>query len=299
MIADALLWELDSLKIPYEKGYCLKGACTFRIGGVTPLAVFPKSEEQLMQSVCLLDRHGVECHVVGRGSNTLFSDGELKCAIIFTRDVDAVRINGTTVDCGAGVGLMTLASLMCRSALTGLEFACGIPGSVGGALFMNAGAHGGAMENVVSQSRAYNRKSGEIEIVTDHSFGYRKSIYMIRPELVCLGATLKLEGGCEDDIRARMRSLLETRREKQPLEFPSAGSYFKRPEGDFAGRLIEVCGLKGARVGDAQVSEKHAGFIINRGNADFNDVMELETLVRHTVLERTGVLLQREVEIVK
>lgn len=299
MMVDGLLSELDSRGICYKVGYSVRSACTFKVGGVTPLALFPIDEEQLVECVAMLDRHEFPFRVIGRGSNTIFADGKLQNAIIFTQSVDYVCVEDTVVRCGAGVGLMPLASFLCKSALTGFEFACGIPGSIGGAMYMNAGAHGGAMENVVAESRAYNRKSGKTEVIHDHAFGYRKSIYMSRPELVCLGATLKLERGNEDSIRENMRSLLEQRRKGQPLEYPSAGSYFKRPVGDFAGRLIEVCGLKGVCVGDAQVSEKHAGFIVNRGNADFGQIMELEALVRNTVREQTGVELEREVEIVR
>ena len=299
MMVDGLLSELDSRGICCKVGYSVRSACTFKVGGVTPLALFPIDEEQLVECVAMLDRHEIPFRVIGRGSNTIFADGKLQNAIIFTQSVDYVCVEDTVVRCGAGVGLMPLASFLCKSALTGFEFACGIPGSIGGAMYMNAGAHGSAMENAVLESRAYNRKSGQIEIITDHGFGYRKSIYLSRPELVCLGATLKLERENEDSIRGHMRSLLESRRKSQPLEFPSAGSYFKRPAGDFAGRLIEVCGLKGVRVGDAQVSEKHAGFIVNRGNANFGQIMELEALVRNTVREQTGVELEREVEIVR
>lgn len=299
MMVDGLLSELDSRGICYKVEYSVRSACTFKVGGVTPLALFPIDEGQLVECVAMLDRHEFPFRVIGRGSNTIFADGKLQNAIIFTQSVDYVCVEDTVVRCGAGVGLMPLASFLCKSALTGFEFACGIPGSIGGAMYMNAGAHGGAMESVVTESRAYNRKSGQIEIITDHGFGYRKSIYLSRPELVCLGATLKLERENEDSIRGHMRSLLESRRKSQPLEFPSAGSYFKRPAGDFAGRLIEVCGLKGVRVGDAQVSEKHAGFIVNRGNANFGQIMELEALVRNTVREQTGVELEREVEIVR
>ena len=299
MMVDGLLSELDSRGICYKVEYSVRSACTFKVGGVTPLALFPIDEGQLVECVAMLDRHEIPFRVIGRGSNTIFADGKLQNAIIFTQSVDYVCVEDTVVRCGAGVGLMPLASFLCKSALTGFEFACGIPGSIGGAMYMNAGAHGGAMESVVTESRAYNRKSGQIEIITDHGFGYRKSIYLSRPELVCLGATLKLERENEDSIRGHMRSLLESRRKSQPLEFPSAGSYFKRPAGDFAGRLIEVCGLKGVRVGDAQVSEKHAGFIVNRGNANFGQIMELEALVRNTVREQTGVELEREVEIVR
>lgn len=299
MISEKILRDLENNGISYKINHSLKNASTFRIGGICSLAVFPKSEGELIKCISLLDGENIPLHIVGKGSNTLFYDGRIESAIVFTAGIDSVTVNGTEICCGAGASLMPLAVLACKQGLTGLEFACGIPGSVGGAVFMNAGAHGGAMENIVEESRAYDRKSGSVITVTDHKFGYRKSVYMSNIYFVCLGATLKLDVGNLEEVRERMRELLESRRQKQPLEYPSAGSYFKRPEGDFAGRLIEVCGLKGTRVGDAQISEKHAGFIINRGNASCDDVLRLEDKVRETVLKKTGVELKREVEFVR
>ena len=154
------------------------------------------------------------------------------------------------------------------------------------------------MADVVQSTVAYDRKKGDTVTLCDHGFGYRESVYKSDDSLVCLEATLTLSDGDSLVIQEKMRELLQVRKEKQPLEYPSAGSYFKRPEGDFAGRLIEVCGLKGVSVGGAQVSEKHAGFIINRGGASFDDVMRLEQLVKNKVYAETGVMLEREVEIV-
>ena len=164
---------------------------------------------------------------------------------------------------------------------------------------MNAGAYGGCMADVITLTRAYDRRSGSVMTLAEHRFGYRESIYKSDPSLICLEAKLSLSEDNAETVKERMRALLESRREKQPLEYPSAGSYFKRPQGDFAGRLIEVCGLKGMQIGGARVSEKHAGFIVNVGNATFDDVMRLEELVRATVLRETGVELEREVEIVR
>ena len=164
---------------------------------------------------------------------------------------------------------------------------------------MNAGAYGESMESVVKKSRAYDRKSGSVVTLENHEFGYRDSIYKKDKSLICLEALMELDVGDSEEIREKMRELIEKRKQKQPLQYPSAGSYFKRPEGDFAGRLIEACGLKGARVGGAMVSEKHAGFIINADNATFQDVMRLEELVVETVMKHTGVELKREVEVIE
>lgn len=298
MISARLLEKLTEYKISYKTDYSLKNASTFRIGGVCILAVFPKTSDQLADAISLIDGEGMKVHICGKGSNTLFCDGILDLAVVFCSGVDGVDIEDTYITCGAGVGLVPLASVACNAGLSGLEFASGIPGSVGGAVFMNAGAYGSSMESIIVSSQAYDRSTQRIITVTDHGFGYRKSIYKSNTELVCLGARMKLMRGNKEDIKVEMRRFTEERRKKQPLEYPSAGSYFKRPEGDFAGRLIEMCGLKGVRVGGACVSEKHAGFIVNTGGATFDDVLRLEEMVRETVKRETGVTLEREVEMV-
>lgn len=298
MISQELLNSLVQSGIEFKTDYPLKSACTFRIGGECTLAVFPKTEEQLAVSIGMLYDAGIRVHICGKGSNTLFAEGKLDLAVIFTAGVDGIRFDGNRVSCGAGVGLIPLSARACENGLSGLEFASGIPGSVGGAVYMNAGAYGSAMENVVVSSRAYDRKTRKIITVTEHRFGYRDSLYKKRQELVCLGVDIELCSGDTDSIKKKMKELSEQRRSKQPLEYPSAGSYFKRPEGDFAGRLIEVTGLKGTAVGGARVSEKHAGFIVNVGGASFDDVMRLEQIVTQRVLENTGVTLEREVEVV-
>ena len=298
MISQQLLNDLAQNDIEFTTNYPLRGACTFRIGGECTLAVFPKTEEQLAHSIGALDDAGVRVHICGKGSNTLFAEKRLDIAVVFTAGVDSVTFDGNRVSCGAGVGLIPLSSKVCDRGLSGLEFASGIPGSIGGAVYVNAGAYGSSMENVVVSSRAYNRTTRKTETLTEHGFGYRESIYKQKEELVCLGADIVLCDGDVDCIKQKMRELSEQRRSKQPLEYPSAGSYFKRPEGDFAGRLIEISGLKGFGVGDAKVSEKHAGFIVNVGKASFEDVMELERIVVKRVFDSTGVILEREVEVI-
>ena len=299
MISEQLLGKLTESEIAFKQNVCLSDRSTFRIGGECAVGIFPSSEEQLALAVSLLDRENVRIHICGRGSNTLFADGRLEIAVIFTSQVDGVSINGESISCGAGAGLVAVSNVACNAGLTGMEFASGIPGSMGGAVFMNEGAYGSSMENVVINTRAYDRSTGNITVITDNGFGYRQSVYKSNAQLLCLGAELKLKKGNTEQIRAKMRELSEQRRKKQPLEFASAGSYFKRPEGDFAGRLIEICGLKGTRIGGAEVSDKHAGFIINRNNATFDDVLRLEEVVKETVMKQTGVVLEREVEVIK
>lgn len=299
MILGALLSELEKHKIEYKENFSLKERSTFRIGGTCALALFPRSAEEIAICASLLDRVEQRFSVIGNASNTLFSDGALDLCVVFTAGSRNSRIDGSRVIAEAGTSLPRLSVAACDAGLSGLEFACGIPASIGGAVFMNAGAYGESMESVVKKSRAYDRKSGSVITVESHDFGYRESIYKNDRTLICLEAIMELEVCVSETIRERMRAFTENRKQKQPLQYPSAGSYFKRPEGDFAGRLIEACGLKGARVGGAEVSEKHAGFIINRGDATFCDVMRLEELVVETVMKETGVELRREVEVIE
>lgn len=299
MSLDSALRGLYSRNIKYTLGFSLAEHTTLRIGGRCAAAVFPSTAGELAESLAVLDNAEIRTVVAGRCSNMIFADTELDIAVVFTDNVRGITVSDNRLTCGAGEGLTSLAGLAASNGLCGLEFACGIPGSVGGAIYMNAGAYGGEIKDVALKSLAYDRDSGEIKELTEHDFGYRTSIYKKSGRrLVCTSATLELTYGDAETSRAKMKQLLEARREKQPLEYPSAGSYFKRPEGAFAGMLIERCGLKGVAVGGAQISEKHAGFLINRGNATFNDVMRLEELVVETVLKETGFLLEREVEVV-
>ncbi len=294
-----LLRELEKNGIKYIRDHSLKDACTFKIGGICAIALFPENTEQLAECISLLDRAEVELFVAGKCSNTLFSDSHIDKAIVFTCGVDSVKIQGTRVSAECGTSLVTLCRILAKEGLGGMEFASGIPGSIGGAVYMNAGAYGGTVGDIVSSTLAYNREDGKTYTLTEHGFGYRESIYHSDRRLICLSAELSLTYAPSEQISARIRELTASRREKQPIEYPSAGSYFKRPAGDFAGRLIEVCGLKGAQIGGARVSEKHAGFIVNVGGASFDDVMRLEELVRERVYSETGVTLCREVEIVE
>ncbi len=289
---------LEGLGIRTVADLSLSQVCTFRVGGVGALGIYPNSEQELCAAVACLQEQGMDFEVIGKGSNLFFGDGRLERALILTKGLSRVEEQGTVLHAEAGVTLATLATLAADRGLSGLTFARGIPGSLGGAIFMNAGAYGSSMEEVVRSSRALNRVSREVEVITDHHFGYRHSIYMERPELICLSAELALTEGNTEEIYAQMNELAAKRRASQPLEYPSGGSYFKRPEGFFAGKLIEDAGLKGVSVGGAQVSEKHAGFVINRGGATAADLLALEELVRRRVRECFGVTLEREVGMV-
>ena len=298
-MTDAIARIFTDEKIEYTLNYALAGASSFKIGGSCTIAVFPKSVSELTAALRALDGAGFRAEIVGRGSNILFADGKIDAAMIFTGKMNSLEIDGTKVRASCGASLAALSHTCAQRGLSGLEFACGIPGSVGGAVYMNAGAYGGSVSDVLVSSTAYDRKNGEIKELTEHNFDYRHSIYMDFSELVCLGADLELAPGDADAIKAKNAELIEQRRQKQPLNFASAGSYFKRPEGYFAAKLIDDLGLKGTRVGDAAISEKHAGFVVNLGSATFDDVMRLEEIVRSAVFKEFGVELCREVRIIK
>ncbi len=293
---------LDAIRkegIPFREGLPLKPYSTFRIGGVARLALFPRSAEELSAAVRLLRDGALDFEIIGNGSNILFGDGRIQRTLIFTKGLDSLAVHENRLVAFAGTSLASLAGCAADASLTGLEFARGIPGTVGGAIFMNAGAYGGSISDVLTQSVALDSETGELMTLTEHEFGYRTSIYMKKENLICLGGTFSLREGDQTCILNRMKELSACRREKQPLEMPSAGSYFKRPEGYFAGKLIEDCGLKGARIGGAAVSEKHAGFLVNLGGATAEDVLCLEELVKHEVRSRFGVSLEREVRLIR
>lgn len=298
MIERELLKRMEADGIEYAEELSLKPYSTFRIGGSVALALFPDTEERMIRALSYLQDAQIPFAVLGNGSNVLFGDGRLEGAIVFTEKMSKLCVKDTTIHAACGVSLSALASAAAEHSLEGLAFAKGIPGTVGGAVFMNAGAYGGAISDVLVESRAWDCKRGELLTVTEHNFDYRKSIYMQRKELICLGATFALREGDRESIVERMRELAVQRREKQPLEYPSAGSYFKRPEGSFAGKLIEDCGLKGYAIGGAEVSTKHAGFLINRGSATAEDVLRLEEAVKNEVVRRFGVILEREVRVI-
>ncbi|MBQ9783248.1 MAG: UDP-N-acetylmuramate dehydrogenase [Clostridia bacterium] len=295
MIPNELFERLTESGIEYRRNTSLKPFSTFRVGGEGVLVILPDSRETLCRAVAILRERETPFEVIGNGSNVLFGDGTLERVLIVTRGIAALQQTGNQITAGCGASLAALAACAAEASLSGLEFARGIPGTVGGALFMNAGAYGGAMSDVVTESLALDTESGRLLTLTDHGFGYRTSVYMNNPRLICLGGTFSLTPGDKRAIEEKMRELAVSRKEKQPLEYPSAGSYFKRPEGHFAGKLIEDCGLKGTRIGGAAVSQKHAGFLINLGGATAEDVLRLEELVRAQVLSRFGVELEREV----
>ena len=273
---------------------------TFRIGGPAALMALPKTAGEAKAAVKTARELGIEPFFLGNGSNLLVADEGYPGFIIkLTWDFDGIREVNRGLEAGSAVLLSRLSNALVGRGLTGLEFAGGIPGSVGGAVTMNAGAYGGEMAQVL-ESVTFLDEAGEVCTLpaSECGFGYRHSVFSDRKCLI-LKARFHLDQGDPAAIRARMEELAAKRREKQPLEWPSAGSMFKRPPGHFAAALIDQCGLKGLIVGGAQVSEKHAGFVVDRGGATCADVLELVRQVRESVLRQTGVELEMEVKVLR
>lgn len=300
MIDRALIETLLQNGVEVKENYSLKSSLSFRVDSIASLAVFPNTTEQFVFALKILKDKNVRTEIVGNGSNLLFAKEYFDGAVILTRSMKRFSVENTMIRAQAGVLITSLSSAAAKESLSGLEFAYGIPATVGGAVYMNAGAYGGAVSDVLAESLCYDVENDKILRLSfsEHDFDYRESIYM-HGGLVCLEAVFELKRGNRAEIEERMRENMRSRREKQPLEMPSAGSYFKRPEGYFAGKLIEDCGLKGFSVGDAAVSVKHAGFIINKGNANAYDILALENEVRKRVYDRFGVTLEREVRVIE
>lgn len=277
---------------------------SMRTGGIAPVACFPETEKDLCDAVRRLNREHKRFFVFGNLSNVLLPDGRLDFVPVITTGIKTVTVTetdaGIDVYAACGVSLTGLALESCRGDYAGLSFAYGIPGTVGGAVFMNAGAYGSEMKNIVRSVRFYDIDADAVcEIpASDCGFGYRTSVFAHKNGVI-LGAFLSLAACEPGKSLAEAKDFMERRREKQPLEYPSCGSAFKRPEGYFAGELIEKCGLKGYTVGGACVSEKHAGFVVNKGGATSADVEKVLCDVRAKVLQKFGVELEPEIRILK
>lgn len=274
----------------------LSRVTSFHIGGNADLAVYPADAEAFAYALDAVVQAGVPYTVIGNGSNTLVRDGGFRGVVFVTTDMRRVTIDGTRLTGGCGVLLGSIGTNASRAGLAGAEFANGIPGTLGGAVYMNAGAYGGQLADIVCETVCYDLDAKQVlhlDNAAQH-FGYRHSVFMEKNYII-LSATLQLTKDEPDAIRARMNDYLARRREKQPLEYPSAGSVFKRPEGHFAGKLIEDAGLKGLCVGGAEVSPKHAGFIVNVGGATARDVLELIERIREKVYAMSGVTLECEI----
>ena len=273
---------------------------TMHVGGVASLVAFVTSAEQLIKAVQEAKKQGIRYAVIGNGSNVVFSDEGFDGLVIITSGMKNYTFEDNVIKADCGVPVTRLALDAQRAGLSGLEFAYGIPGTLGGGVYMNAGAYGGSLSDVVISSICFDTENDTIRKIDldEHEFSYRSSIYTKNPNLVILAAMLKLEPGNAEEIAEQMNQHIRSRREKQPLEYPSAGSVFKRPVGYYAGELIEKCGLKGFRIGGAEVSEKHAGFIVNRGGATAEDVKVLVEHIRATVFLHYSIDLDCEIKFI-
>lgn len=292
--------SIEKLKIgKVEKNASLKKYTTYRAGGTAKVIVSPKSIDKLLELLKLLKDNNLEYKILGNGSNLIFNDSVYEPVLIKLNDINNCDINNNVITVGAGYSLISLAMRVSRLGLTGMEFATGIPGTVGGAVYMNAGAYKSDMGYIVTEVKAINEN---LEIVTlynkDLKFKYRSSFFQTHKNYICIEATIKLKYGSKKLIKEVIEDRRQKRISTQPLEYPSAGSVFRNPENDYAWRLINVCGLKGYRIGGAMVSEKHANFIINVGNAKGEDIRNLILYVKDTVKKETGVDLKVEQEFV-
>ena len=294
-------WTADYLPdMVYEHDVPLAKHTSFRIGGPARRMAFPRDGSQMVLLMEEAQVCGAAPLVIGNGTNLLFPDEGVDRLVVNTRDMSDVTLDAEgRVAAEAGASLSRVAVFAQQHGLAGLEFAHGIPGSVGGAVCMNAGAYGGEMRQVVHSAVVLFPEEGIRTLAGEAlAFSYRHSLLTDRPDAVVLRAVLTLEAGEPAAIREKMDELMARRKASQPLEYPSAGSTFKRPEGYYAAALIDQCGLKGLTVGGAQVSEKHAGFVINRGGATCADVTALMTEIQKRVWEATGVRLEPEVKVI-
>lgn len=271
---------------------------SFRVGGPADILVKPSSEDQIKDILTFAKKENIPYLIIGNGSNLLVRDGGIRGIVIkIAENFNDFSIEGTTVTAQSGAMLSFMGKAIMRNNLTGFEFAAGIPGTLGGAIAMNAGAYGGEMKDIVKSVRLIDSQGNIVELSNEEmQFAYRKSI-LSKEEYIVLSAVMELKEGNYEEIRDIMKDLTNKRVTKQPLNLPSAGSTFKRPEGYFAAKLIEDCGLKGLTLRGAQVSDKHCGFVVNLGGAKAKDILDLIYVVKSTVYSKFGVMLEEEVKI--
>ncbi|MFA5602725.1 MAG: UDP-N-acetylmuramate dehydrogenase [Bacilli bacterium] len=277
----------------------LKDYTTYRVGGVARVIIYPKSKDKLIELLKLINQYELDYKVLGNGSNVIFSDKLYDDVIIKLDELNELVINNNKMRVGAGYSLVKLAMKLSRLGYKGLEFATGIPGSVGGSIFMNAGAYNSDMANVVKEVLVIT-PALKIKKLTNKNlkFSYRDSFLKRNPNYICIEVSFELEKGNVKDIMELIEDRKRRRLESQPLEYPSAGSVFRNPEGNYAGHLIEECGLKGKKIGGAVVSKKHANFIVNEGNATGEDIKKLIYLVKYKVKDKYNIELHVEQEFV-
>ncbi|OON97896.1 MAG: UDP-N-acetylenolpyruvoylglucosamine reductase [Candidatus Epulonipiscium fishelsonii] len=272
---------------------------TFKIGGKASLWLTPQNFEQISDIIKLCNNMNVDYYIFGNGSNILAKDEGYDGVIIqIFNNLNKINLEGNTITAQAGILLSKVAKLAELNSLCGFEFAYGIPGTVGGAVVMNAGAYDGEIKNVIKSTKVMDRQGNILVLLKDDlELGYRTSI-ILKKNYIVLEVTLELQSGNKDEIIAKMRDFTKKRKDKQPLEYPSAGSTFKRPEGHFAGKLIMDSGLSGFSIGGAQVSTKHCGFVINTGGATYKDIMDLVNYIQTSIKDKYEVNLELEVKII-
>lgn len=269
-----------------------------KTGGPADLLVFPRSVQEVQRVLAAVKQENLPLTVLGNASNLIVKDGGIRGLVMILTDMQELVLEGNQLKAASGAALIEASRLAAAAGLTGLEFACGIPGSIGGAIYMNAGAYGGEVKDVISQVQTMTR-DGQLKTYAgaDCDFSYRHSRFQEGDEVI-LGVTFDLAPGDQSAIDSKVAELTHLRQSKQPLEYPSCGSVFKRPEGYFAGKLIQDAGLQGYQVGGAQVSTKHAGFIVNVDHATATDYLEVIEHIRLVVWARTGVFMEPEVRII-
>lgn len=270
----------------------------FRVGGPVDILLTPNNKEQIVETIKICKSNSIPFYVIGNGSNILVKDSGIRGVVIKLCDLNNIERNNNIIKAECGALLKDVSNSALNASLTGFEFACGIPGSVGGAVFMNAGAYDGEISFVIKEAEVINGDGKIITLSKDElELGYRTSLVM-KKGYVVLSATFDLKDGEKEKVQSRVSDLTQRREERQPLEYPSAGSTFKRPEGHFAGKLIEDAGLKGFTIGGAAVSEKHSGFVINKSNATAKDILAVIKHVQEEVKRQFDVELYPEVRII-
>lgn len=282
-----------------ERGSLLSSLTTFRLGGLADYLLCPSSVDAFCRLIAFLREEKIRYMILGNGSNVLFADEGFRGVVVCMKNLNKITPTGSGIRAQAGVPVTYLASRACEMELSGLEFLYGIPGSVGGALYMDAGAYGGEVSQIIESALCYDAENGQLVTLLDYEcdLGYRHSRFMDE-DLIVLEASFRGKPGNKDEIRAVMNDLMQRRTDKQPLEYPSAGSTFKRYPGRYTAQMIDQAGLKGYSIGGAQVSEKHAGFLINRGGATSEDMLRLIGHVKKVIKEKEGIDIECEVEII-
>jgi len=298
-VLDKIYDRLLNLEIDVKKEQPMCKYTTFNIGGPEKIFVTCNDVEELKNTVKIAKEFGVKPFIMGNGSNLLVSDKGMSGIVIkLSGDFNNIEVCDNKITAGSAAVLSKVSNAAHKNSLAGLEFAAGIPGTVGGALYMNAGAYGGQMADVVYKTLCMDCDGNIFEIIGDmHKFGYRESCFK-NADMYILSTEMHMSVGSKDEIEALMKDYNQRRKASQPLNLPSAGSVFKRPQGNYAGTLIEKAGLKGKRIGGAEVSQKHAGFIVNVGGATANDVISLVDYVKNEVYKMSGIMLEPEIRMV-